>query len=253
MLNVYSGFMHVTDWMYSHGWPLRNASIKKHILTFWCTSRYMSTTPLCTHRCIGSRNSCWAEISVFLMVIHDCTVWGFIFVCIAVTFNGLRAVDVAGKLLCEGDRYSISFFLPFTGHWKQVFSRNWPGGALKHQGTRPSGCPLRKTPSPRKRNELRLPRSEAILCLWWARGLHGCHPRKKERTCQHKIQEGNDGQVLGSQAAVDTTGATTIAFAPVATRTYWCIILNHVNIIDMPESAYLFVYIYVYTFVCMCV
>ena len=25
---------------------------------------------LCTHRYIGLRNSCWAEISVFLMVIH---------------------------------------------------------------------------------------------------------------------------------------------------------------------------------------
>ena len=33
----------------------------------------MSTIPLCTHRYIGLRNSCWAEISVFLMVIHDCT------------------------------------------------------------------------------------------------------------------------------------------------------------------------------------
>ena len=33
----------------------------------------MSTIPLCTHRYIGLRNSCWAAISVFLMVIHDCT------------------------------------------------------------------------------------------------------------------------------------------------------------------------------------
>ena len=33
----------------------------------------MSTIPLCTHRYIGLRNSCWAEISVFLMIIHDCT------------------------------------------------------------------------------------------------------------------------------------------------------------------------------------
>jgi len=33
----------------------------------------MSTITLCTHRYIGLRNSCWAEISVFLMVIHDCT------------------------------------------------------------------------------------------------------------------------------------------------------------------------------------
>jgi len=32
----------------------------------------MSTIPLCTHRYIGLRNSCWAEISIFLMVIHDC-------------------------------------------------------------------------------------------------------------------------------------------------------------------------------------
>ena len=32
----------------------------------------MSTIPLYTHRYIGLRNSCWAEISVFLMVIHDC-------------------------------------------------------------------------------------------------------------------------------------------------------------------------------------
>ena len=32
----------------------------------------MSTIPLCTHIYIGLRNSCWAEISVFLMVIHDC-------------------------------------------------------------------------------------------------------------------------------------------------------------------------------------
>jgi len=32
----------------------------------------MSTIPLCTHRYIGLRHSCWAEISVFLMVIHDC-------------------------------------------------------------------------------------------------------------------------------------------------------------------------------------
>jgi len=30
----------------------------------------MSTMPLYTHRYIGLRNSCWAEISVFLMVIH---------------------------------------------------------------------------------------------------------------------------------------------------------------------------------------
>ena len=33
----------------------------------------MSTTPLYKHRYIGLRNSCWAEISVFLMVIHDYT------------------------------------------------------------------------------------------------------------------------------------------------------------------------------------
>ena len=33
----------------------------------------MSTIPLCKHRYIGLRNSCWAEISVFLMVIHDCS------------------------------------------------------------------------------------------------------------------------------------------------------------------------------------
>ena len=33
----------------------------------------MSTITLCPHRYVGLRNSCWAEISVFLMVIHDCT------------------------------------------------------------------------------------------------------------------------------------------------------------------------------------
>jgi len=37
----------------------------------------MSTIPLCTHIYIGLRNSCWAEISVFLMVIHDCTYASF--------------------------------------------------------------------------------------------------------------------------------------------------------------------------------
>jgi len=38
----------------------------------WCTSRYMSTIPLYTHRYIGLFNSCWAELSVFLMGMHEC-------------------------------------------------------------------------------------------------------------------------------------------------------------------------------------
>jgi len=56
----------------SYGGLLKNATIKNLRMKIWCTPRYMITIPLCTHRYIGLRNSGWAEISVFLMVIHDC-------------------------------------------------------------------------------------------------------------------------------------------------------------------------------------
>jgi len=58
---------------YSYGWPLKNSHIKQLGLKFWCSPRYMSSITLYTHRYIGLRNSGWAEISVFLMVFHDCT------------------------------------------------------------------------------------------------------------------------------------------------------------------------------------
>ena len=64
-------YVHIHN-VYSHGWPLRNSHIKKLVLKFWCTPRYMCTTTLCTHRYIGWRNLGWAEISVFLMVIYGC-------------------------------------------------------------------------------------------------------------------------------------------------------------------------------------
>jgi len=38
----------------------------------------MSTIPLYTRRYIGLRNSCWDEISVFLMVIHDCKLYTYV-------------------------------------------------------------------------------------------------------------------------------------------------------------------------------
>ena len=37
----------------------------------------MSTIPLYTHRYFGYRNSCRAEISVFLMVVRDCIITPF--------------------------------------------------------------------------------------------------------------------------------------------------------------------------------
>jgi len=48
-------------------------------------------------------------------------------------------VDIAGQLLCEGDRYLISFFLSFMGHSSKLYLAIWTGGAPEHQGTQPSG------------------------------------------------------------------------------------------------------------------
>jgi len=90
--------------------------------------------------------------------------------------------------------------------------------------------------------------SSCILGVWWARGLHGCHPRKKERTCQRKGQEGNDGQVLGSQTAVATTGVITVHSLLLLLECIDVVILDHVNVIDTPESAFFFVYIDVYIY-----
>ena len=72
--------------VYSHGRPLRNAIVDQHMQTFllfaWIFEYCNSGPPpgpggavgraLHTHRSIGSRNCCRAEIYRFLMVIHDC-------------------------------------------------------------------------------------------------------------------------------------------------------------------------------------
>jgi len=49
---------HVQSWM--------------HMLKILLYALYLSIVTLYTHICIALRNSWWAEISVFLMVIHDC-------------------------------------------------------------------------------------------------------------------------------------------------------------------------------------
>jgi len=55
------------------GEGLAVGKIKKLGLKFWCTPTCMNNISLHTHRYVGLRNSGWAEISVFLMVIHVCT------------------------------------------------------------------------------------------------------------------------------------------------------------------------------------
>jgi len=90
----------------------------------------MNTIPLCTHRYIGLRNSGWAEISVFLMVIHYCTCTQVCLCICSKTMEPIKSTKQTWRRYPQGQLWlQISRSAHIMGHeirmvdWSQKYRR----------------------------------------------------------------------------------------------------------------------------------